>query len=72
MTELASVQNLTAGPVLIDPEGHVLGAGETGEAAVRTEHVRALIRAGAVGVVDVDEDKAGKGRKATTTTAQEG
>lgn len=101
MTELATVQNLSDGPVLIDPEGHSLGAGESGPVAIRTEHVRSLVRAGLIAVVDrpaegtrVDPSTAAafqatdelrqaeadaakdadapKGRKATTTTAQEG
>lgn len=52
MTELATVQNVSAGPVLITPEGHVLGAGEFGTAAILTDHVRELVRAGLVQRVD--------------------
>lgn len=51
MTDYATVQNLTAGPVIIDADGRVLGAGEFAPAAVRTDLVRDLIRDNIVGVV---------------------
>lgn len=77
MTELATVQNLSTGPVQIDPEGHVLGAGEYGTAAHRTDHVRELIRAGLVGVVteapskDSEVDGAYGAAERNTLAAQE-
>lgn len=56
MTELAIVQNTGTTPVVIDDEGHLLGAGEFAPAAHRTQRVRDLINAGLVGVIsDVPE-----------------
>lgn len=53
MTELAIVQNTGSAPVPLSegPDARLLGVGEYGPAAHRTDHVRSLIRSGSLGLV---------------------